>query len=410
MFGYWVTLYSYPKRRVVLARRRAGPPSVRLTGDLDDLINWSRRKPHEEPGVDIKVGGKAVFSPKSNAWGRRSIVKIAYFQPSSVPDYLNYMRREGKGQDGQKPELFTAKGRSFDTGTIKGEERYYRVILSPQNNGAMNEKLVCDTVAAWERQSGQQFQWAASIHYDTDHHHAHIIIRGIDAEGDPVKLNSDLVKEGFRAEASKILTQRLGYRTQKEVMQEREGQVTNERKTQIDTLMIARRDGNGEVTPMNQLEARRLEFLALNSERTGVERMPTKRSLLGVKFGTDSYKLPDDLEHRLVRWGMVNDRLATMFGALKDARVEGVTHSYILNKRWTLKDASVVAVGHNEASHKPFVVLEQNSRHYYWEGAAVGGYMQGDKVNFIKGTLERITGKQPSQTPGREQRDVGRGD
>ena len=65
-----------------------------------------------------------------------------------------------------------------------------------------------------ETDLGTPLEWIASAHYNTEHPHVHIALRGVGAEGHPVRLSRDYVRGGIREIAENLCTRQLGYRTE----------------------------------------------------------------------------------------------------------------------------------------------------------------------------------------------------
>ena len=80
-------------------------------------------------------------------------------------------------------------------------------------------------------------QWVAVCHYNTEHPHVHIALRGVDGDGKPLRIERDYIKHGIHEIASSLCTNQLGYRTEldAEVAQQRE--VHEHRFTSLDRLI-----------------------------------------------------------------------------------------------------------------------------------------------------------------------------
>ena len=67
---------------------------------------------------------------------------------------------------------------------LDGEKHQFRLIVSPEDAAELN---LTDFVRRYmdrvERDLGRKLEWAAVNHFDTDHPHAHIIVRGVDRDG-----------------------------------------------------------------------------------------------------------------------------------------------------------------------------------------------------------------------------------
>jgi type IV secretory pathway VirD2 relaxase len=59
---------------------------------------------------------------------------------------------------------------------------------------------------------GTQVDWVAVNHYDTDHPHTHVLVRGADAGGQPLTIQRSYIAHGLRHRAQEIATHELGPR------------------------------------------------------------------------------------------------------------------------------------------------------------------------------------------------------
>lgn len=94
------------------------------------------------------------------------------------------------------------------------DDAVFKIILSPEDPEVMSEDYVRELVSRMEEMAGREFVWAAVIHDNTDHPHAHIIISRTVGDGlswdSPLKLPADLISRGIREVAQEIATRMLG--------------------------------------------------------------------------------------------------------------------------------------------------------------------------------------------------------
>jgi hypothetical protein len=84
-------------------------------------------------------------------------------------------------------------------------------------------------------------EWIGVAHYNTGHPHVHIAMRGIDRQGQEIRLSRDFVKRGIRKIAEDWCTQQLGYRTREQALEAQRREVSEIRYTSLDRN-IARAD------------------------------------------------------------------------------------------------------------------------------------------------------------------------
>ena len=65
----------------------------------------------------------------------------------------------------------------------------------------------------WRRISAPSSIRVAVDHWNTQHPHVHIIVRGVADDGQDLVISRDYIKEGMRARAQDLVTQELGLRS-----------------------------------------------------------------------------------------------------------------------------------------------------------------------------------------------------
>jgi type IV secretory pathway VirD2 relaxase len=238
---------------------------------------------------------------------QRVSVKTYFFSPEKRGGFISYIQQEGKGKEGEAPELFTENGKDLNDALnteYPQEERFYKVILSPENGDKLDmERYTKDFMKNLEMSEGRDFKWAATVHYDTEHPHAHILIRGIDEAGKDVSFSRDTISRGMRGQASKLATMELGNRTEMEIARQKEKELTAERFTALDRKLKEKQDKNNTVRPESREEKARLAYLSnigLAEKRMG-----------------GSYTLDEKFDQKLKWLQRDNDILKTVYG--KDA-------------------------------------------------------------------------------------------
>jgi len=189
----------------------------------------------------------AVEAPSPGA--RRVVVKARVVKntPRSAKAaalHLAYVERDGVEKDGTKGVLYGPEGaaqrKDFEA-PRQGEKHQFRLIVSPEDAQELDlTDYVRRYMARVERDLGQRLEWAAVNHYDTDHPHAHIIVRGVDCDGREVRLDRDYVSNGLRARAQELATEELGPRQEHDVKHQLEREITQDRLTSLDRELARR--------------------------------------------------------------------------------------------------------------------------------------------------------------------------
>lgn len=203
-----------------------------------------------------------------------SIAKVSYKTTSGgyLQAHLNYITQDHKSgniyghEDFENVEEFI---KEFSK-PLDNEKIFFKVILSPEYKGAELEQHARQIIDYMEVVQKQKFIWIASDHKDTDEPHSHIIIRGVDKQGDPVRLNQELIRNGIRNESKSIIKHRYGEMNTYEFLEKVNKQVNRNNVSRIDRAIdykIKNFDNyQGQIgyvhyMPSNELEVRRLKYL-----------------------------------------------------------------------------------------------------------------------------------------------------
>lgn len=164
---------------------------------------------------------------------QRCTVKMHYSKSMEAhKEQINrYLVKEGKGKDGKAPELY---GTPQDEYRKNMTNKNFRIFLSPASNNVPLETLTKSFVDMLELQTGYSLYWVAAEHYDTAHHHAHLLINGKDKNGKDVFFPRDMVKTIMRENAQNICTSLIGSRTKEDIQKEKEGSLSVNRYTYLD--------------------------------------------------------------------------------------------------------------------------------------------------------------------------------
>ncbi|MCB1393586.1 DUF3363 domain-containing protein [Nitrobacter sp.] len=160
--------------------------------------------------------------------------------------HLNYLRREGVTRDGEKARLFGPGADDADRQAFAerctDDRHHFRFIVSPDDAVEMADlkSFTRDLVGQMEKDLGTKLNWVAVDHWNTEHPHVHLIVRGVREDGENLVISRDYIKEGMRDRARDLITQELGPRTDHEIRQTLERQIDTERWTNLDRQAITR--------------------------------------------------------------------------------------------------------------------------------------------------------------------------
>jgi type IV secretory pathway VirD2 relaxase len=157
--------------------------------------------------------------------------------------HLGYLRREGVTRDGEKARLFRPETEDADPKAFAershNDRHHFRFIVSPEDAELSDLKgYARELVGQMETDLGTKLDWVGVDHWNTQHPHVHIIVRGVADDGQDLVISRDYIKEGMRPRAQDLVTQELGPRTDLDIRRALERQVDVERWTQLDRQLV----------------------------------------------------------------------------------------------------------------------------------------------------------------------------
>lgn len=121
------------------------------------------------------------------------------------------------------------------------DPRLWKLIISPEFGDRLDlQRLTRDVMSRMQADLGTSLEWVAVAHFNTEHPHVHVALRGRDTKGEEFKLDREYVKNGLRSVAQHFATVQLGYRTEQDATLALRRQVPLQRFTPLDRLILAR--------------------------------------------------------------------------------------------------------------------------------------------------------------------------
>jgi type IV secretory pathway VirD2 relaxase len=283
-------------------------------------------------GQRASIQANRLISSRS----RGAVVKARVVRHSArgtpLATHLNYLRREGVTRDGEKARLFgpdreEADGAAFATRAAE-DRHHFRFIISPDDALDMADlrSFTRDLTLQMEKDLGTRLDWVAVDHWNTQHPHVHLIVRGVRDDDEDLVISRDYIKEGLRDRARDLITQELGPRTDLDIRRSLEGQVQSERWTQLDRQLL--RDGRGtgliDLAPMPHTQPDEYHALKVGRLR--------KLEVLGLasQVGPGQWIIDDKAEATLRELGQRGDIIKRMHRALTTQDIERGSGSYVL--------------------------------------------------------------------------------
>lgn len=203
--------------------------------------------------------------------------------------HLTYLRREGVTRDGGPGRMFDAERDDADHRAFaehcESDRHHFRFIVSPDDAPELSDlkAFTRDLMAHAERDLGTKLDWVAVDHWNTEHPHIHVIVRGRTDDDRDLVISRDYIREGMRARAQELVTLELGPRSDQEIRRSLEAQIEAERWTRLDRALAREAAANGGIIdlrpshnqPPNELHVvkvgrmRKLERLGLAQQADG---------------------------------------------------------------------------------------------------------------------------------------------
>jgi type IV secretory pathway VirD2 relaxase len=236
-------------------------------------------------------GAVAVRQP--NARSRRCMIKGRYVtvkgNGKAAKLHLAYLERDGVERDGSPGKLYGVD-ETFDRDAfrapVKKEQRQFRFIISPEDGDMMNlTRFTRGFMQQVEKDIGRRLTWAAVNHYNTDNPHVHVVIRGLDRDGDDLRIDGRYIKQEMRWRAQEIITRELGQRSEWELKRRRAKDLDRMTLTPIDRVLVHYQNDRGEITFERLAKARPIERTACLARLASLERFGlATRPLLGGRW------------------------------------------------------------------------------------------------------------------------------
>ena len=246
--------------------------------------------------------------------------------------HLGYLRREGVTRDGEKARLFGPETEDADpkafAESCENDRHHFRFIVSPEDAPEMVdlEGFARELVGQMGKDLGTKLDWVAVDHWNTQHPHVHIIVRGVADDGQDLVISRDYIKEGMRARAQDLVTQELGPRTDRDIQLALERQVEAERWTQLDRQLVRDADRHGVIDLAPDPERQPDRFHALK-----IGRLRRLESLgLAHQVGPGQWTMDEAAETTLREFGERGDIIKRIHRGLTERGIERAIASYVL--------------------------------------------------------------------------------
>ena len=245
--------------------RRTSTPPPPVTSTAKNLLRLVRLVSRSSPSGarTTPAFNRIPASPKSSAFQRRCIVNVRYASartPGGWKAHGTYIERESAKGDRLPSEREAANeigshvsdpdrlglaqehplGRLAESWQKAGDKRIFKVIISPEDPNVDFQRTASEMIVRIEQYTGAPVEWGGVVHRNTDHPHAHIIVRGRMRSGEPLLLPPNLIRRGLREAVQSSLTRQLGPRTIADIEHQKQIELTANRVTPLDRRLAGR--------------------------------------------------------------------------------------------------------------------------------------------------------------------------
>jgi type IV secretory pathway VirD2 relaxase len=239
-----------------------------------------------------------------------------------------------------------------------GDPQLWKLIVSPEFGDRVDlPRLTHEMIKQMEKDLGTKLEWVAAEHHNTEHPHAHVVIRGKRDDGETLRMSREYVQKGIRSIAADLCTRQLGYRTQLDGIEAEHREVSEKRFTSIDRRLLKDAQESGTVS-RNPAHVG-LSEVARSRTRHDVARLAVLRQMgLAEATGPNTWHLRPDFEQVLRVMQRTGDRQRTLaaHGALiSDERLP----IEVLDLRQaTSVEGRVLVHGQDDQTGRNYLMLE----------------------------------------------------
>ena len=281
-----------------------------------------------------------------------------------------YLARESAAQGRDDGHGFSRDNRRVDIASEldawqkAGDQRLWKLILSPEFGERVDlNRLTRDVMASMAKDLGTELEWIAVEHYNTEHPHVHIAVRGLREDGTALRMSREYVQQGIREIAEHFCTRQLGYRTQLDAAEAERREITEKRFTSIDRQLIKNAP---EISLTDGRQYFAVETAQLRDQHKFARLVALQRMGLAESTGAGTWLIRRDFEQVLRAMQRTSDRQKTLaaHGALlSDERlpIEALDFS-----RKAAVEGRILVHGQDEQSGRNYLMLESTGAKVYF--------------------------------------------
>jgi type IV secretory pathway VirD2 relaxase len=333
-----------------------------------------------------RVIGFGIATRHARPYSQRCAVRVLYSKNASKGQWRahgRYVARESATHEGDPRAVgFSTSQEGIDIAArLEGwqkasDERMWKLIVSPEVGDRVDlKRLTRDLMSEMQTDLGTTLEWIAVAHYNTEHPHVHVALRGVGAEGRSVRLSRDYIRGGIREVAENLCTRQLGYRTEFDAADAQRREVHQHRYTSLDRTI--QRDANNAEEPASPFftvtkdpsRAGLGPRISL-TERRAAERLMVLESMgLAESMSPKSWRVRRDFGNvlRAMQRSADNQKTLAAHGALMSD--ERLPLSVVDFRQLTTLEGRILVHGEEESSARSYLMLEGTDArvHYVYQ-------------------------------------------
>jgi type IV secretory pathway VirD2 relaxase len=314
-----------------------------------------------------KVTPKRVCGRPSISRNQRCAIRVTYTRNTVRGQWRahgRYIERESAaGGEGRVEFDHAAEGvdlaARLESWQAAQDERFWKIIISPEFGERVDlSRLARNLMKQIERDVGMPLEWVAVSHFNTEHPHVHIALRGVGPDRQPIHLKPDYIKHGIRQIAEDLCTRQLGHRTELDVAEAERREIHQHRFTSLDRIIA--RDAEPSLHAAEHLMVRAINSAALGRRQHSLAaRLAVLEDMgLAERIGPDTWSVRMDFEAVLRAMQRSNDRqrvLAAHGVVVSDERLPIEVLDF---RKATVVEGRILVHGEDEQSGRSYLLLE----------------------------------------------------
>lgn len=334
-----------------------------------------------------KASSRSAYAGKSTTarrYQQRCAVRVTYLNSKTRGQWKahgRYLAREsaaggadGKGAGFSRDRDAVDMSSELDAWQKAGDQRLWKLIVSPEFGDRVDlRRLTRDLLERMAADLGTDLKWLAVEHYNTEHPHVHIVVRGLRDDGEVLRMSRQYVQQGIRDTAEHLCTRQLGYRTQLDAAETEGREITEQRFTSLDRRIlkdapeIALKNGQQYFAVVrNPIGIASSETTRLRTQQEVARLAVLQRMGLAKSTGAGAWLVRRDLEQifRAMQRAADRQRTLAVHGALisdKRLPIEVLDFS-----QTTTVEGRVLVHGQDEKSGQSYLMLEATDAKVYF--------------------------------------------